>query len=423
MSKRDYYEVLGVSRDASEADVKKAYRKLALKLHPDVNKEDPGAAEKFKEATEAYQVLSNAESRQKYDQFGHSAFEGQEFGFGQGGGAGDFGGFGGFEGFGDLGDLFDMFFGGGGGRSTRRGPSRGADLRYDLTVDFEEAAFGVEEEIIVPRTEVCPRCSGNKAEPGTPIKTCSKCDGTGQIQFAQNTPFGRFVNMRTCDACGGEGKVVTTPCGECSGRGVVEKDRRLKVKVPAGVETGTRLRLAGEGDAGQKGGGPGDLYVFVGVRPHAVFQRRGNDVFVEVTLDFAQAALGTEIEVPTLDGPVKMRIPEGTQTASQFRLRGKGIPSLRGFGRGDQHVQVRVVTPARLTARQRQLLEELAETLPKSKRQGRPEGAAAGAASTSGAGASAGGGVASDEEEREGGEKGLFEKVRDAFGRHMGQGG
>ncbi len=384
MAKRDYYEVLGVGRDAVEADIKKAYRKLARQYHPDINKDDPQAAEKFKEATEAYQVLSSAEARAKYDQFGHAAFD-QQAGYGQEG-AGGFGGFGGFGGgFEDLGDIFDMFFGGG-ARRPRGGPQQGADLRYDLAVSFEEAAFGLEKEIEVPRSETCPHCHGNAAEPGTPIKTCERCHGTGQVQHVTTTAFGRFATARPCEVCHGEGKTVQTPCKECHGAGTVHQVRKIKVKIPAGVDAGSRVRVSGQGEAGVKGGPPGDLYVFINVRPHPIFERQGNDVFCEVALNFAQAALGDEIEVPTLDGRVKLRIPEGTQTGTFFRLKGKGIPNPRGYGRGDQHVKVRVVTPARLSARQRELLQEFAKL---------------------------GGGSEADD-------KGFFDKMKDAFGRHTG---
>ncbi|MBO8127422.1 MAG: molecular chaperone DnaJ [Firmicutes bacterium] len=358
MSKRDYYEILGVDRGASQEEIKKAYRKLARKYHPDVNKDDPDAEAKFKEITEAYQVLSNEEARAKYDQFGHSAFGGAT------GGAGgfdfsDFGDFGGFE------DIFDMFFGGGmrGGASARRGPRRGADLRYDLEVTLEEAAFGTEKKIQVPREEKCPRCHGNKAEPGTPIKTCPTCGGSGQIHTTQRTPFGHFTSVRTCTTCHGEGKVVETPCRECGGKGIVRRVKKLTVKIPAGVDTGHKLRVSGEGGAGTGGGPPGDLYVFITVKPHKIFHRQGNDIYVEVPISFVQAALGDEIKVPTLEGETTIRIPEGTQTGTVFRLREKGIKDIRGYRRGDEHVKVKVVTPKKLTDKQKDLLRKFAETL------------------------------------------------------------
>lgn len=354
MAKRDYYEVLGVSRDAGEQEIKKAYRRLARQYHPDVNKDDPEAEAKFKEVNEAYRVLSDPETRARYDQFGHAAFE--QAGANAGGGSDPFGGFGGFGGFDDI---FDMFFGG--GERRRTGPVRGADLRFDLELDFEDAAFGVETEIEVPRTEVCPRCRGNQAEPGTPIRTCPNCGGSGEVRQARQTAFGRFVNVQPCANCRGEGKVVEKPCTECRGAGAVHRRRKLKVKIPAGVDEGYRLRLSGEGEAGERGGPPGDLYVFISVRPHELFERHGNDVICEVPISFTQAALGDEIEVPTLDGRAKVKVPEGTQSGTRFRLRGKGIPDPRGYGRGDHFVHVKVVTPTRLTDRQRELLKAFAE--------------------------------------------------------------
>lgn len=352
MAKRDYYEVLGVSRDASEDEIKKAYRRLARKYHPDVNKSE-GAEELFKEINEAYAVLSDAERRAQYDQFGHAAFEG-------GAGPGGFGDFGfGFE---DLGDIFsDFFFGGAfGGRSAQR-PRRGADIHYDITISFEEAAFGLETKVEVPRTVVCDRCHGNKAEPGTPIKNCPECQGTGQMRYVQTTPFGQMATTRTCTRCGGEGKVHETACRECQGSGTVRRVSRFEVKIPAGIADGQYVRLAGKGEAGYRGGPPGDLLIMVRVRPHEFFRREGNNVLCEVPISFVQAALGDEIEVPTLDGREKLRVPEGTQTGKVIRLRGKGIPDVRGFGRGDQLVTLRVVTPTKLNARQKELLREFAK--------------------------------------------------------------
>lgn len=378
--KRDYYEVLGVARGASEQELKKAYRSLARKYHPDVNKTDPQAEQKFKEINEAYQVLSDAEHRAKYDRFGHEAFEQP----GAGGAGGGFG-FGDFSGFEDLGDIFETFFGGARGSQSATRARRGADLRYDLDLEFEEAAFGCEREIEIPRIETCRRCNGDGAEPGTSVKTCPQCNGVGQVQRVQQTPFGRFVNVGTCPRCGGAGKKVEVPCAECVGSGRVRRNRKLTVKVPAGVDDESRLRVAGEGEAGERGGPPGDLYVMISVRPHEIFRREGTDVICEVPIGFVQAALGDEVTVPTLDGPVRLKIPEGTQTGTAFRLRGKGIPHLRGFGRGDQHVRVKVITPTHLTARQKELLREFAE--------GYEDGGA-------------------------GGEKGIFDRVRDVFGRH-----
>ncbi|SFQ99754.1 molecular chaperone DnaJ [Desulfoscipio geothermicus] len=373
MAKRDYYEVLGVSRDASPEEIKKAYRKLARKYHPDANKDDKDAAEKFKEITEAYDVLSNEEKRASYDRFGHAATDGQFNGFG-----GGFGG--GFGDMGGLGDIFDMFFGGGGRR--RQGPEPGADLRVDMELTFEEAAFGLEKEIKIPRTEECGTCGGSGAAPGTAKKNCEVCQGTGQVQYAASTPFGRVVQSRTCDRCRGTGVIIEKPCPTCRGAGKVRRHRTIKVKIPAGVDTGSRLRLAGEGEAGQRGGPPGDLYVYIHVSPHPVFKREGNNVIIEAPVNYAQAALGDEITVPTLDGQAKLRVPEGTQTGTILRMRNKGIPDVRGYGRGDQHVYIKVITPTRLTEKQKDLLREFA----------RIEG-----------------------QKPQSGEKGFFEKVRNAF--------
>lgn len=358
MSTRDYYEVLGVSRDAADADIKKAYRQLARKYHPDVAKDDASAAEKFKEINEAYEVLSDSDKRTRYDQFGHAGTQpGAEGGFG-----GGFGGFGGGAGDFGMGDIFDMFFGGTrGGAQRQRGPQRGADLRFDMSLTFEEAAFGVEREIQVPRLENCPTCSGSGARPGTHPATCSVCHGTGQVQVATNTAFGRFVSVRPCDHCHGEGRIIESPCPECHGSGKVRRQRKISIKVPAGVESGSRLRVAGEGEAGDRGGPAGDLFIFISVKPHAVFRRNEDDVIVEIPVSFVQAALGAEVEVSTLDGPVKLKVPEGTQAGTNFRLRGKGIPHLRGHGRGDQHVRVMVITPTRLTEDERGLLRKFAD--------------------------------------------------------------
>jgi molecular chaperone DnaJ len=349
VSKRDYYEVLGVDRDATPEAIKKAYRKLARQYHPDVNKDDPTAAEKFKEVTEAYEVLSDSEKRARYDRFGHQD-------------PNQFGGFGGAEGFGGFGDIFDMFFGGGG--RQRNGPQRGADLQYQMQVDFKEAAFGAEKEIEIPRWEECDTCHGTGAKPGTNVSTCSTCRGTGQQEQVISTPLGRMVNRTTCRTCGGSGKKIEQRCGTCHGEGKVRKRRKIKVKIPAGVDTGNRIRIAGAGEMGTKGGPPGDLFIVFAVREHDFFERDGEDVHCQVPLTFVQAALGDEIEVPTIDGKAKLRIPPGTQSGTVFRLRGQGIPYLnRTNMRGDQHVHVVVVTPTNLNDRQKELLRELAASM------------------------------------------------------------
>lgn len=360
MSKRDYYEVLGVSKTATQDELKKAYRKLARKYHPDLNKDNPEAAEKFKECNEAYSVLSDEQKRAQYDQFGPEAFE--NGGMGGGPGAGGFGGFGGFSGSG-MEDIFDMFFGGQGrgGRSNNAGPQRGADLRYDMEITFEEAAFGVEKEISLKRAERCEHCHGEGAEPGSKVETCPECHGSGYVRFTQNTMFGQMVNERPCSRCHGEGKIISNPCKECGGSGTVKKTKKLKVKIPAGVDNGSRLRVGGEGEAGLKGGPSGDLYVYLYVKPHKFFERDGTTVLCEVPINIVQATLGAEIKVPTLDGQVTMKVPEGTQPGKVMRLKGKGIPSLRGGGRGDQLVRMKVVVPTKLTDKQKDALQKFAD--------------------------------------------------------------
>jgi molecular chaperone DnaJ len=352
MSKRDYYEVLGISKSASKDDIKKAYRKLSKKYHPDINKETD-AAEKFKEVKEAYEVLSDDQKRAHYDQFGHTD---PNQGFGGYGGGGDFGGFGGFE------DIFNTFFGGGG---TRRrdpnAPRQGADLQYTMTVSFEEAAFGKETDIEIPREETCETCHGTGAKPGTSPETCAHCHGTGQLNIEQNTPFGRIVNRKTCHYCNGTGKEIKNKCATCGGMGKVKKRRKIHVKIPAGIDDGQQLRMAGQGEAGINGGPAGDLYVVFHVRSHEFFEREGDDIYCEMPLTFVQAALGDEIEVPTLHGKVKLKIPAGTQTGTKFRLKGKGVPNIRGYGTGDQHVIVRIITPSKLSEKQKLLLKEFAD--------------------------------------------------------------
>ena len=345
VSKRDYYEVLGVSQSASQDDIKKAYRSLARKLHPDVNKDDPGTEDKFKEVSEAYEVLSDTERRAQYDRFGH---QDPSQGAGFGGFQGDFGG---------INDIFDMFFGGGG---RTRGPQRGADLEYTLGIEFKDAAFGLNREIEIPRTETCDVCGGSGAKPGTKVDTCTTCRGSGVQEFVTNTPLGRMVNRRTCSACQGTGKRIATPCTACRGAGTVRKRRKIEVKVPPGVDTGTRLRISGAGEAGASGAPPGDLYIVIRVNKHDFFDREGNDIYCEVPITFVQAALGDEITVPTLYGRESIRVPEGTQTGTVFHLRSKGMPRLgNGIARGDQHVRVVIQTPSRLTERQKELFREL----------------------------------------------------------------
>ncbi|PKG24509.1 molecular chaperone DnaJ [Niallia nealsonii] len=364
MNKRDYYEVLGVSNSASKDEIKKAYRKLSKKYHPDINKE-ADADEKFKEVKEAYEVLSDDQKRAHYDQFGHT-----DPNQGFGGGAGDFGGFGGFE------DIFNSFFGGGGGGRRRdpNAPRQGADLQYTMTLSFEEAAFGKETEIEIPREETCETCSGSGAKPGTKPVTCKQCSGTGQINVEQNTPFGRIVNRRTCNHCNGTGKEIKHKCSTCGGAGKVKKRRKIAVKIPAGIDDGQQLRVSGQGEPGVNGGPAGDLYVVFHVRAHEFFERDGEDVYCEMPITFVQAAIGDEVEVPTLHGKIKLKVPAGTQTGTKFRLRGKGITNVRGYGIGDQHVIVRLITPTKLTDKQKQLLQEFAEVTGDSPRGEEEEG-------------------------------------------------
>jgi molecular chaperone DnaJ len=350
-SKRDYYEVLGVARTASAQEIKSAYRKIAVRDHPDRNPGDKEAEERFKEAAEAYAVLSDTEKRARYDRFGHQGVAGA-------------GGFGGFDPtiFADFSDILGDFFGLGGGfgrRAGGTGMTRGADLRYDLTLTFEEAAFGTETTLRIPRFESCPRCKGNGSASGAPPAACSACGGRGQVRFTQ----GFFTVARTCPQCQGEGRVVSDPCPECKGEGRVERERSISVKIPAGVDTGARLRLAGEGEHGRRGGPPGDLYVVLQVRPHAQFRRDGATVFSRVSISYPQAVLGTNLEVDTLHGKAPLDVPPGTAYGRDFRLRGQGIPRLDGSGKGDHvvTVQVDVPNPRDLGEEEVQLLRRLAE--------------------------------------------------------------
>ncbi|HOM02460.1 MAG TPA: molecular chaperone DnaJ [Acetivibrio sp.] len=358
--KRDYYEVLGVDKGASDAEIKKAYRKLAKQYHPDMNPGDKTAEAKFKEINEAYEILSDPQKRARYDQFGHAGTDPNGFG---GFGGGFSGGFGDFD-FGGFGDIFETIFGGGFGTRTsgaRRGPQRGADLKYSMEISFEEAAFGAKKEVTISRMEACPTCSGSGTKPGHQPVTCKQCNGTGQVQYKQRTPFGQIVNVRTCDVCHGEGKIITNPCETCSGKGRVRKHVKLDVTIPAGIDNGQTIPVRGEGEHGLKGGPSGDLFITVKVKPHPIFKRHGNDVSCDIPITFTQAALGAEIEVPTLDGKVKLVIPEGTQTGSIFKLKGKGIPFIRGSGRGDQHVKVNVEVPKKLNEKQKEVLRQFAE--------------------------------------------------------------
>lgn len=352
MAKRDYYEVLGVERGASEAELKKAYRRLAMKYHPDRNPGDKEAEDKFKEANEAYEVLSDANKRGAYDQYGHAGVD-PSMGAGAAGA-----GFGGAN-FSDIfGDVFSDFFGGARG-NARGGASRGSDLRYTLELDLEEAVRGTTVTIRVPTLAECNVCHGSGAKKGTTPVTCTTCGGIGQVRMQQ----GFFSVQQTCPRCHGSGKMITDPCGNCHGQGRVEEQKTLSVKVPAGVDTGDRIRLSGEGEAGTQGGPAGDLYVVVSVREHAIFQRDGKHLYCDVPISFADAALGGELEVPTLDGRVKLKIPEGTQTGKLFRLRGKGVAPVRGGAPGDLMCRVAVETPVNLNKRQRELLDEFRKSL------------------------------------------------------------
>ena len=356
-NKRDYYDVLGVAKDADDAAIKKAYRQLAKKYHPDVNPGDKNAEEKFKEVNEAYQTLSDPQKRATYDQFGP---DGPQAGFGGGG----FGGFSGFEGggFGGFEDIFSSFFGGGAGGARSNGPIPGDDLRYDLTISFEEAAMGCEKEINLVRDEECPTCHGSGAKPGSKVDTCPNCHGTGQERVVSNTPFGRIQNVRTCSRCHGEGKIITEPCAKCHGRGKVRVSKRRTIKVPAGIDNGQVLTIRGQGGLGERGGPPGDLMVVITVRPHKLFKRRDDNLYIDLPLTLTQAALGAEIDVPTLEKPVKYRFPEGTQPGQVFCLKGQGVTHLRGGGKGDLYVTATVEIPKKLTNQQKDLLRQFEGT-------------------------------------------------------------
>jgi molecular chaperone DnaJ len=350
-TKQDYYEVLGVPRNASDEEIKSAFRRLAKQYHPDRNKE-PGAEERFKEINEAYQVLSDPEKRQRYDRYGRADIEE---------GFPDFG-------FGGLGDIFESFWNGFGtifGQTAQRAPQKGESLRSHLTLSFEEAAFGCSKEVEVQRVEFCPSCHGIGSERGTNPETCPECHGAGQVRRVQQSIFGRFTHITTCSRCGGGGTVINNPCSQCHGKGRIKVTRKIRVDIPAGVDEGYRLCVAGEGSAGLYGGPPGDLYVTLSVKPHSFFHRDGSDILYELPINFAQAALGDEVRVPSLDGKLNLKIPPGTQNGKTFRFKGKGIPHVDGGGRGDLLVKVNIVTPQHLDREQRRLFEELARVLPR----------------------------------------------------------
>jgi len=353
--KRDYYEVLGVSKGASDDEIKKAYRKLAKKYHPDVNPGDAAAEAKFKEVNEAYEVLSDPAKRSKYDQFGHAGVDPNFGGFG-----------GGFNGAGfdiDLNDIFSAFTGGYGGARPRTGPQKGESLRTSLYITFEEAAFGCEKEVAITRTEQCETCHGSGCAPGATPEICPDCQGSGVVRTQQRTIMGTFATTTTCPKCGGRGKIIHQPCPDCRGAGATKKQKKITVKVPAGIDNGQSISLRGQGNAGANGGPPGDLIITIGVRSHERFVREGSDVLSEEPVSFVQAALGAELEIPTIDGKVKYTLPEGTQPGTTFRLRGQGIPYLNGKGRGDHYVTVRVEVPRSLSGAQKEALRKFGEAM------------------------------------------------------------
>lgn len=344
-TKRDYYEILGVSRNADDDEIKRAFRKLAKQYHPDANAGDTQAAERFKEIGEAYQVLSDPEKRQLYDRYGHNAP------------LGDFTGFGGFA------DIFEEFFGFGSRSAARRGPQPGAHLKYNLTISFEEAVFGSERDLEIPRLEICPNCHGSGAEPGTTPVRCPQCQGTGEVRRAQQSIFGSFVNVTTCPRCEGAGEIVSTPCSVCKGNKRIQVTRKISVKIPPGIDDGMQIRLAGEGEAGSRGGAPGNLYVVVSVKRHPLYRREGTDLLLDLPINIVQAALGDEISIPTLNGDIQIAVPPGTQHGKTLRIKEQGVPHLRRNGRGDLVVTVQIVVPQHLNEKQRALLRELAKTM------------------------------------------------------------
>ena len=359
--KRDYYEVLGVDKSASEDEIKRAYKKMARKYHPDLNPDNKEAEEKFKEVNEAYEVLSDSDKKARYDQFG---FAGVDPNYGAGAGGGAYGA-GGFD-FGDLGDIFGSFFGGGfgGGRRTNpNAPQRGESIRLSVTISFEEAAFGCEKEVSVDRYETCTVCHGSGCADGTSPEVCPDCHGSGQVQVRRQTPMGVFATTSPCGRCGGKGRIIKTPCTACRGSGLERKRRTIQAKIPAGIDNGQTISIRGQGHAGKNGGPSGDLLITITVRPHELFRREGTSVLCEAPITFAQAVLGAELEIPTIDGKVKYDLPEGTQSGTTFRLKGKGIPELNGRGRGDQYVTVYIETPRNLNREQKEALKKFAESV------------------------------------------------------------
>ena len=356
--KRDYYEVLGISKGASEDEIKRAYKKMARKYHPDLNPGNKEAEEKFKEVNEAYEVLSDANKKARYDQYGHA---GVDPNFGAGGGGFD----GGFD-FGDLGDIFGSFFGGGfgGGRRTNpNAPQRGESIRMSLTISFEEAAFGCQKEVTVDRMEECGTCHGSGCATGTTPEICPDCHGTGQVQIRRQTPMGVFATTSACAKCGGKGKIIHQPCPDCRGSGAVRRRKTIQASIPAGIDNGQTISIRGQGHAGKNGGPAGDLLITITVRPHEIFRREGTSVLCDAPITFAQAVLGAELEIPTIDGKVKYELPEGTQSGTTFRLKGKGIPAINGRGRGDQYVTVYIETPRNLNREQKEALKKFAESV------------------------------------------------------------
>ncbi len=354
---KDLYEILGVSRSANDTEIKKAYRKLAREYHPDVNK-DPGAQDKFKEVQKAYDILSDTKKKAQYDQFGVTDDQPGAGGFG-GGGFGGFSGFGGAESFEDI---FDSFFGGG-GRQTRRkgGPRQGEDLRYDLEISLEEAAQGVEKKIEIYHLNQCQKCDGTGAKPGTSKTSCSKCNGSGQVHTVQRTILGSFSQVSACPECRGAGEIIKSPCTNCHGKGLEKQKRQISVKIPAGVDSGNRLRVSGEGNHGEGGGPAGDLYVFISVKSHAYFKREEDSIYLSISLPYVQLVLGTEVTVPTLSGKTKLKVPAGTQPGTMFRLKGKGVAHLQKYGTGDQYVEVNVAIPKTLNSQEKKIVQELAD--------------------------------------------------------------